>query len=187
MKLIIVDRDGVINQDSDDFIKSPDEWTPIKGSLEALGKLASAGYAIFIVTNQSGIARKLFTVGTLTRIHSKMIEAAKHHNAHISAILYCPHGPDDDCDCRKPKPGLFNELAERLNQSLTGVFAIGDSIRDLQAAQAAGASPILVKTGKGRKSHNALNKDLHPELKDTPVYKSLSDFVDHLLAKNDLT
>lgn len=182
MKPIILDRDGVINLDSDDYIKSPEEWEPIKGSLEALGKLTAAGYSIFVITNQSGVSRNLFTIGTLMRIHHKMIDAAKPYGGQIAAILYCPHGPDDGCDCRKPKPGLFSELAERINQSLDGVPAVGDSIRDLQAAHASGAQPILVKTGKGRKSVNALAKDPDlAELADTPVFKNLSDYVTHLL------
>lgn len=181
MKPIILDRDGVINIDSDEFIKHPDEWLPIKGSLEAIGQLTSAGYSVFVITNQSGIARKLFTIGDLTRIHRKMVEAVRHHGGQIEAILYCPHGPDDYCACRKPQPGLFNELAERLNTSLSDVPAIGDSIRDLQAAHSAGASPILVKTGKGRKSIAALAKGQHPELEQVPTYKSLAAYVDSLL------
>ena len=184
MKAIILDRDGVINQDSPDFIKSPDEWIPLKGSLEAIAKLKRAGYAIFIITNQSGIARNLFTVGTLTRIHRKMIEAALHHGGEIDAILYCPHGPDDDCNCRKPEPELFLELAERLNLNLADIPAVGDSIRDLYAAKAAGANPILVKTGNGQKSANVINKGKHDELKDVECYKSLADYVDHLLKTN---
>ena len=185
MKAIILDRDGVINQDSDDFIRSPDDWEPIKGSLEALGKLTSAGYAIFVITNQSGVSRNLFTIGTLTRIHHKMIDAAKHHGGQIAAVLYCPHGPDDGCECRKPKAGLFNELAERLNQTLEGVPAVGDSVRDLQAARDGGAQPILVKTGNGRKSLKALTKDAAlADLATTPVFKNLADYVDHLLSEH---
>lgn len=184
MKAIILDRDGVINQDSSEFIKSPDEWLPLKGSLEAIAKLKRAGYSVFVLTNQSGVARNLFTVGTLTRIHRKMIEAALHHGGEIDAILYCPHGPDDCCECRKPKPGLFLELAERLNLNLADIPAVGDSIRDLQAANAAGAKPILVRTGNGQKSTNAIAKGKHEELKNVESYKNLADYVDHLLKNN---
>lgn len=184
MKAIILDRDGVINQDSSEFIKNPDEWIALKGSLEAIAKLKRAGYAVFIVTNQSGVARKLFTVGALTRIHRKMIEAILHHGGEIDAILYCPHGPDDCCECRKPKPGLFMELAERLNLNLSGVPAVGDSIRDLQAAKAAGAKPILVRTGNGQKSAAAISKGQHEDLGEIESYKSLADYVDHLLKTN---
>lgn len=184
MKAIILDRDGVINQDSPEFIKSPDEWIPLKGSIEAIAKLKRAGYAIFIITNQSGVARKLFTVGTLTRIHQKMIKAVSHQGGEIDAILYCPHGPDDGCKCRKPQPGLFLELAERLNLSLTDIPAVGDSIRDLYAAKAAGAKPILVKTGNGQKSANIIAKGEHDELSDIESYKNLADYVEHLLKNN---
>ena len=184
MKAIILDRDGVINKDSSEFIKSPDEWIPLKGSLEAIAKLKRAGYTVFVITNQSGIARKLFTVGTLTSIHRKMVDSVLHHGGEIDAILYCPHGPDDDCECRKPKSGLFLELAERMNLNLADIPAVGDSIRDLQAAKAAGAKPILVKTGNGKKSANAINKGKHDELSDVESYKNLADYVEHLLKNN---
>lgn len=184
MKAIILDRDGVINQESSEFIKNPDEWIPLKGSLEAIAKLKRAGYTVFILTNQSGVARKLFTVDALTRIHRKMIEDVLHHGGEIDAILYCPHGPDDCCECRKPKPGLFLELAERLNLSLSGVPAVGDSIRDLQAAKTAGAMPVLVKTGNGKKSHTAIKKGDYDDLVEVESYKNLAGYVDHLLKTN---
>mgnify|MGYP000137798393 FL=1 len=152
MPLIILDRDGVINHDSDDFIKSPAEWEPIEGSLEAIARLNHAGYRVVVITNQSGIARGFLDVDTLTRIHSKMRRMLAHVGGKIEAILYCPHGPDDDCECRKPKHAAYVELENRLRVDLTGVPAVGDSLRDLHAAQAAGAMPILVKTGKGERT-----------------------------------
>jgi len=152
MPLIILDRDGVINHDSDDFIKSPSEWEPIEGSLEAIARLNHAGYRVVVITNQSGIARGFFDVDTLTRIHSKMRRMLAHVGGKVEAILYCPHGPDDDCECRKPKHAAYVELEKRLRVDLTDVPAVGDSLRDLQAAQAAGAMPILVKTGKGEQT-----------------------------------
>ena len=152
MSLIILDRDGVINHDSDNFIKSPAEWEPIEGSLEAIAKLNHAGYRVVVITNQSGIARGLFDIDTLSRIHAKMRRMLTHVGGTLEAILYCPHGPDDDCNCRKPKAGNFTELAQRLRVELDNVPAIGDSLRDIQAAQAVGAHPILVKTGKGEKT-----------------------------------
>ncbi|MFW5451726.1 MAG: D-glycero-beta-D-manno-heptose 1,7-bisphosphate 7-phosphatase [Methylophagaceae bacterium] len=152
MSLIILDRDGVINHDSDDFIKSPAEWEPIEGSLEAITQLNHAGYRVVVITNQSGIARGLFDVGTLTRIHSKMRRMLAQVGGKLEAILYCPHGPEDECNCRKPQEGAFAELAHRLRIKLDGVPAVGDSLRDLQAAQSVGAKPILVKTGKGEKT-----------------------------------
>ncbi len=152
MSLIILDRDGVINHDSDDFIKSPAEWEPIEGSLEAITQLNHAGYRVVVITNQSGIARGLFDVDTLTRIHSKMRRMLAQVGGKLEAILYCPHGPDDECSCRKPQDGAFAELAHRLRIKLDGVPAVGDSLRDIQAAQTAGAIPILVRTGKGKQT-----------------------------------
>ncbi len=152
MSLIILDRDGVINHDSDDFIKSPTEWKPIEGSLEAIARLNYAGYRVVVITNQSGIARGLLDVETLNRIHSKMRRMLSQVGGKIEAILFCPHGPDDECECRKPQDGSFAELAHRLRINLEGVPAVGDSLRDLHAAQSAGATPILVRTGKGEKT-----------------------------------
>lgn len=176
MSLIILDRDGVINHDSDDFIKTPAEWEPIEGSLEAIAKLTYAGYRVVVITNQSGIARGLLDVDTLSRIHSKMRRMVSQLGGKLEAIIYCPHGPDDDCNCRKPLDGAFKELAHRLRIDLNNVPAIGDSLRDLQAAQSVGAKPILVKTGKGERT--LANPDL-PD--DIPVYADLAAAVDALL------
>lgn len=176
MSLIILDRDGVINRDSDDFIKSPAEWQPIEGSLEAIAKLNHAGYRVVVITNQSGIARGLLDVDTLSRIHSKMRRMLSQVGGKLEAILYCPHGPDDGCDCRKPQDGAFSELAHRLRIDLNEVPAVGDSLRDLQAAKAVGARPILVKTGKGERTLNDPNL---PE--DVEVYDDLSAVVTALL------
>ncbi|MDQ7073448.1 MAG: D-glycero-beta-D-manno-heptose 1,7-bisphosphate 7-phosphatase [Gammaproteobacteria bacterium] len=176
MSLIILDRDGVINHDSDDFIKSPAEWEPIDGSLEAIAKLNHAGYRVVVITNQSGIARGLFDIDTLGRIHAKMRRMLTQVGGTLEAILYCPHGPDDNCDCRKPKAGNFIELAQRLRIELKGIPAIGDSLRDIQAAQTVGARPILVKTGKGEKT---LKEAMLPE--DIAVYDDLAAAVDALL------
>jgi D-glycero-D-manno-heptose 1,7-bisphosphate phosphatase len=152
MKLVILDRDGVINQDSDHYIKSPAEWIPIEGSLNAIARLSHAGFRVFVATNQSGLARGLFDIETLHAIHQKMLNEVNHQGGTIDAILFCPHGPDEQCDCRKPKPGLYLEVARRAGLSIKGVPVIGDSMRDLQAAEAVGARPILVKTGKGERT-----------------------------------
>jgi D-glycero-D-manno-heptose 1,7-bisphosphate phosphatase len=155
MKLIILDRDGVINHDSDQFIKSPAEWQPIAGSLEAIARLNQAGYRVVVATNQSGIGRGLFDMPMLNAIHDKMHKACALVGARIDAVFYCPHTADIHCHCRKPKPGMLEEIAARYNQSLTGVPAVGDSLRDLQAAAEAGAQPYLVLTGKGARTHAA--------------------------------
>ncbi len=151
-RYVLLDRDGVINQDSDDFIKSPEEWLPIEGSLEAIALLNEHGYKVVVITNQSGLARGLFDAATLEKIHAKMQRMAEEKGGKIDAIYFCPHGPDDGCNCRKPKPGLLEAFAADNHVSLSGIAVIGDSLRDLQAAQAVGASPILVKTGKGQKT-----------------------------------
>ena len=152
MSLIILDRDGVINHDSDDFIKNPAEWEPIDGSLEAIARLNYAGYRVVVITNQSGIARGLFDVETLNRIHSKMRRMLAQVGGKIEAIMFCPHGPEDDCQCRKPQNGSFVDLAHRLRVNLENVPAVGDSLRDIQAAMLSQARPILVKTGKGERT-----------------------------------
>ncbi len=176
MRLIILDRDGVINEDSDDYIKCPSEWNPIRGSLEAIARLHRAGWRVVVATNQSGIARKLFDLDTLARIHETMHRRVIESGGLIDAVFFCPHGPDDGCRCRKPLPGMFHDIAGRLHIDLAGVPAIGDSLRDLQAAQTAGASPILVKTGKGfgTVSHPAFDRSL-------PVFDDLYSAVSHLL------
>ena len=176
MQLVILDRDGVINEDSDDYIKSPAEWIPIPGSLEAIARLYRADWHVIVVTNQSGIARRLFDLDILVRIHEKMQRSVSEAGGLIYAVFFCPHSPNDNCNCRKPKPGLFLDLARRLRINLYGVPAIGDSLHDLQAARAAGASPILVKTGKGSSTLN------NPEITvDVPIFSSLAGAVDALL------
>ena len=177
MKLIILDRDGVINIDSDQFIKSPDEWKPIPGSLEAIARLTRDGWRVVVATNQSGLARGLFEMATLNAIHAKMHKAVTQMGGRIEAVFYCPHAAEMNCECRKPRPGLFNEIAARYGRDLQGAPSIGDSLRDLEAAASVGARPFLVKTGKGMKT---LAAGGFP--KDTPVFADLSEAVEHLLA-----
>jgi D-glycero-D-manno-heptose 1,7-bisphosphate phosphatase len=151
-KLIILDRDGVINYDSDQFIKSPEEWRPIPGSLEAIARLNHAGFRVVVATNQSGLGRGLFDTAAMIAVNEKLHKALAHVGGRIDAVFYCPHPADSDCSCRKPKPGLLIEIGQRFGVELTGVPCIGDSLRDLQAAQAVGAQPILVLSGKGEKT-----------------------------------
>lgn len=176
MKLIILDRDGVINHDSPAYIKSPEEWKPIPGSLEAIALLSQAGYRVLVATNQSGVGRGLFEMATLNAIHDKMHRALGLAGGRIDGIFYCPHAHDAGCSCRKPKTGLLEEIAHRFGVSLEGVPFIGDSLRDLQAAVAVGAQPILVLTGKGKKTRK--DGDL-PE--GTVVYDDLASAVRSLL------
>ena len=149
MKLVILDRDGVINYDSESFIKTPEEWRPLPGSLEAIARLNHAGYLVVLATNQSGVGRGLFEVSTLNAIHDRMHRALAQIGGRIDAIFFCPHAQEANCNCRKPKAGLLEEIAHRFNVDLKGVPSIGDSRRDLEAAAAVGAAPILVLTGKG--------------------------------------
>lgn len=176
MKLIILDRDGVINADSDAFIKSPDEWLPITGSLEAIARLNQADYRVVVATNQSGVARGLFTMPTLNAIHQKMHAAAQLVGAEIDAVFFCPHAADDDCDCRKPKPGIFHEISARYGVGLKNIPTVGDSLRDLQAGFMAGCTPYLVRTGKGQKTEE--KGGLPP---GTRVFSNLAAVVDFLL------
>ncbi len=181
-RLVILDRDGVINQDSDAYIKSPDEWLPIPGSLEAIARLCRAEYKVVVITNQSGLARGYFDMETLCAIHDKMLRLLHDKGGKLDAILFCPHGPDDGCGCRKPLPGLFEELQQRGGWRLRGVPAVGDSLRDLKAAARVGALPVLVKTGKGRDAMKRLaaDEDL-ATAGHIPFYKDLGAFVDELL------
>lgn len=176
IKLIILDRDGVINHDSPDFIKSPAEWQPIPGSLEAIARLNQAGYRVVVASNQSGIARELFDMAILNAIHQKMHNLAQQVGATIDAIFFCPHAAADSCDCRKPKPGMFAEIAKRYNVSLKGVPTVGDSLRDLQAGYVSGCAPYLVLTGKGEKTQET--GGLPP---GTLVFPDLAATVQHLL------
>jgi D-glycero-D-manno-heptose 1,7-bisphosphate phosphatase len=155
MKLAILDRDGVINYDSDNFIRSPEEWRPLPGSLDAIARLSQAGYLVILATNQSGVGRGLFEVSTLNAIHDRMHRALAQIGGRIDAIFFCPHAQEANCGCRKPKAGLLIEIAHRFNVDLKGVPSIGDSLRDLQASAAVGAAPILVRTGKGEQTLKA--------------------------------
>lgn len=179
MKLVILDRDGVINEDSEGFVKSPEQWMPIPGSLEAIARLCRSEYRVVIITNQSGVGRGLFTLDTMNKINARMFELIRQKGGEVDALLFCPHTPESGCDCRKPKPGMFQELARRLKINLTGVPAVGDSIRDLEAALAGGARPVLVRTGKGAETLAAIQKSGDPRLGQVPVYDDLASFVDH--------
>jgi len=155
VKLIILDRDGVINHDSDAYIKGPDEWHPIPGSLEAIARFTKAGYRIAVATNQSGVGRGLFDLATLAAIHAKMHQAVAEAGGRIDAVFFCPHAADSRCDCRKPKPGMILEILRRYGAEPVGITVVGDSLRDLQAAAAVGCRPVLVLSGKGRKTMQA--------------------------------
>ena len=175
MKLIVLDRDGTINADSDQYIKSPAEWKPIRGSIEGIARLTQADWRIVVATNQSGLARGLFGISTLHAIHDTMHRAVAHAGGRIDAIFFCPHAEVDECGCRKPKPGMLHEIAERMNVDLSEVPVVGDSLRDLQAAAACRARPILVLTGKGKMTHNTGGLPA-----GTRVFADLAGVAEHL-------
>lgn len=179
MKLIILDRDGVINHDSDQFIKSPEEWQPIDGSLDAIAFLTQAGYTIAVATNQSGIARGYFNVQTLNEMHAKMHKLVRQAGGEISGVWFCPHTADSQCDCRKPKPGMVLDILDRFQAQAADTYLVGDSLRDLQAIAGAGGKPILVRTGKGMRTLEKDGGNLPP---GTQIFDSLLDFAVQLCA-----
>ncbi len=178
-KLVVLDRDGVINDDSDSYIKSPDEWRPLPGSLEAIAQLNARGFHVAVATNQSGIGRGLFDAHMLAAIHHKMHQALSRYGGRIDAVFFCPHTERSGCDCRKPKPGLMHAIEQRFRVSLVGVSCVGDSLRDLQAAAAVSAQPILVRSGKGEKTWREQQNALPPDIQ---VFTDLAEFVGVFLA-----
>ena len=178
-KLVILDRDGTINQDSDDYIKSPEEWIPLPGALEAIARLNHAGWQVVVASNQSGLGRGLFDMATLNAMHAKMNKHLSAVGGRIDAVFFCPHGPEDECHCRKPLPGLFEQIGERLGMDLKGTHVVGDSLRDLQAGVAVGCTPHLVHTGKGAAFQGQPLPHTFPS--HTLTHADLAGFVDWLL------
>jgi D-glycero-D-manno-heptose 1,7-bisphosphate phosphatase len=176
MKLLILDRDGVINQDSDDYIKSVEEWIPLPGAIQAIAQLSKAGWTVAVATNQSGLARGYYDEATLASMHTRMRQLVAEQGGELGLVVHCPHGPEDDCSCRKPLPGMLLQIAEHYRTPLKGVWFVGDSSGDLQAAQAVDCRPVLVKTGKGERT---LAKAL-PE--NTLVFEDLAAVAAQLLA-----
>lgn len=181
MKLVIIDRDGTINADRHDFVKTVDEWVPLPGALDAIARLNHAGWHVVVASNQSGLGRGLFDVGTLNAMHGKMHKLLAAAGGRIEAVFFCPHKPEDGCACRKPKPGLFEQIGERYGVELAGVPAVGDSLRDLQAGAAAGCEPHLVLTGKGAALRNEPLPAAFPA--GTTVHEDLASFASFLIAR----
>ncbi len=178
MKLIILDRDGVINEDSDDYIKSVEEWIPIPGSIEAIARLSKAGYIVCVATNQSGIGRGLLDEYKLAVIHQTMCNGVEEAGGCINGVFFCPHKPDEGCSCRKPGIGLFTQIEREFGVSVENVPFVGDSLTDIAAARTAACIPVLVRTGKGELTLSEANTD---ELAEVSIYQDLSLFVDSLL------
>ena len=177
MKLAILDRDGVINVDSDQYIKSPAEWRPLPGSIEAIARLHQGGYRIAVATNQSGIGRGLFDMATMNAINDKMMEMVFRQGGRIDALFFCPHTATEGCNCRKPRTGMLEEIAARYHTELKGVPVVGDSLKDLQAAEAVGAQPLLVLTGKGARTREGGGLP-----RKTQVFDDLAAATRHLIA-----
>jgi D-glycero-D-manno-heptose 1,7-bisphosphate phosphatase len=176
-RVVILDRDGVINEDSEHFIKTIDEWIPLPGSIDAIARLCHGGYRVAVATNQSGVARGLVTPTDLDAMHHRLRDLLAVQGGRVEIIVYCPHGPDEGCRCRKPQPGMLEEIGRRLSVDLTDVPFVGDSLGDVLAARAAGAQPLMVRTGKGELTLG-MN---HPELEGVPVYRDLAAITDVLL------
>jgi D-glycero-D-manno-heptose 1,7-bisphosphate phosphatase len=181
VKLIILDRDGTINEDRDDFVKTPDEWVPIPGALEAIARLNHAGWHTVVATNQSGLGRGTFDMATLNAMHTKMNQLLAKQGGRIDAVFFCPHAPEEACNCRKPLPGLFEQIGARFGVDLCDVPVVGDSLRDLQAGVAVGCQPHLVRTGKGAGLDAAQLQALCEQVPGTLVHADLTAFADHMI------
>lgn len=179
-KMVILDRDGVINHDSDEYIKSPEEWIPINGSLEAIKRLKNAGYLVTVATNQSGIGRGMYNLKTLSKIHDKFNALLAQRGTAIDGIFFCPHLPTDNCVCRKPRPGLLLQIAQQFGISLKQSVFVGDSFSDIQAARIVGATPALVQTGKGMQTI-----EKHGFFEDTRIYTDLAHFAREFIRGNE--
>ncbi len=181
MKLVILDRDGTINADSDEYIKSAAEWVPLPGAIEAIARLNHAGWHVVVASNQAGLGRGLFDVAALNAMNAKMHKLLATQGGRVDAVFYCPHTPDDACTCRKPLPGLFEQIGERFGVDLAGVPVVGDQLRDLQAGAAVGCEPHLVLTGKGAAYRGRALPETFPA--GTRMHEDLMAFADHLIAR----
>ena len=184
MKLVILDRDGTINHERDDYIKSSEEWVPLPGSMEAIARLNHAGWHVVVATNQSGIGRGLFDMAALNAMHAKMHQILARHGARVDAVFFCPHTPEDQCSCRKPQPGLFNMIGERFGVSLDGVPMVGDLPRDVLAAQSVGCEPHLVRTGQAASMTEAELLALRRQVPDLTIHPDLSSFADFVILRD---
>jgi D-glycero-D-manno-heptose 1,7-bisphosphate phosphatase len=180
-RLIVMDRDGTLNEDRDDFVKSPEEWVPLPGAMEAVARLNQAGWHVVLATNQSGLGRGLFDMATLNAIHLKMNRTLAQHGGRVDAVFFCPHAPDDGCRCRKPLPGLFEEIGLRYGVDMRQVPVVGDALRDLQAGAAAGCPTHLVQTGKSAALDAEGRAAVLDAVPGTVVHANLSAFADWMI------
>ena len=183
VKLIILGRDGILNLYRDDHVKSPEEWVPIPGALEAVARLNHAGWHTVVATNQAGIGRGMIDMASINAVHQRMMQRLAEVGGRVDAVFFCPHTPEDNCDCRKPKPGLMNQIAQRYGIEPRTVPMVVDTLRDLQAARAAGCEPHLVRTGRAVALTDAQVVEIVQQVPATEVHDDLSDFADFLLAR----
>jgi len=183
MKLVILDRDGTINHEREDYIKSPEEWVPLPGALEAIARLNHAGWHVVVATNQSGIGRGLFDMVALNAMHAKMNQMLAKVRGRVEAVFFCPHTPEDHCTCRKPMPGLFQMIGQRFGRSLDGVPMVGDLPRDVLAAQSVGCEPHLVRTGQAATMPEAELQALRQQVSGLTIHPNLSAFADYLILR----
>jgi D-glycero-D-manno-heptose 1,7-bisphosphate phosphatase len=186
VKLVILGRDGILNTYREDHVKGPEEWEPIPGALDAVARLNQAGWHTVVATNQAGIGRGMIDMAAVNAVHAEMHRRLQARGARIDAIFFCPHAPEDQCECRKPAPGLMRDIAWRYGVQLHDVPMVGDTLRDLQAAQAAGCPPHLVRCGRAQALGPAELADIQAQVPGARVHDSLDAFVDHLLAQEDL-
>jgi D-glycero-D-manno-heptose 1,7-bisphosphate phosphatase len=184
MKLVILDRDGTINHERDDYIKSSEEWVPLPGAMEAIARLNHAGWHVVVATNQSGIGRGLFDMAALNAMHAKMHQLLAKQGGRVDAVFFCPHTPEDQCICRKPQPGLFNMIGERFGVALDGVPMVGDLPRDVLAAQSVGCEPHLVRTGQAASMSEAELIELRRQVPDLTIHPDLSSFADFVILRD---
>ena len=184
MKLVILDRDGTINHERDDYIKSAEEWVPLPGAMEAIARLNHAGWHVVVATNQSGIGRGLFDMAALNAMHTKMHQLLAKQGGRVDAVFFCPHTPEDQCACRKPQPGLFNMIGERFGVALDGVPMVGDLPRDVLAAQSVGCEPHLVRTGQAASMTEAELIELRRKVPDLTIHPDLSSFADFVILRD---
>lgn len=183
MKLIILGRDGILNEYRDDHVKSPEEWQPVRGALEAVARLNQAGWHVVVATNQAGIGRGMIDMASVNLIHAHMNKLMQAQGARLDAVFFCPHTPEERCDCRKPLPGMMREIGRRYGVDLHQVPVAADTLRDLQAAQAAGCEPHLVRTGRAARLDDAQVGQLVQEVPEARVHADLAALADHLIAR----
>jgi len=182
-RLVILGRDGILNVYRDDHVKAPEEWQPLPGALEAVARLNHAGWHTVLATNQSGIGRGMIDMASVNAVHLHMMQRLAAVGGRLDGVFFCPHTPEENCDCRKPKPGLMRQIGQRYGIDLRTVPMVCDTLRDLQAAQAAGCEPHLVRSGRAADLDDAQQAGIVAQVPGAEVHADLGGFVDFLLQR----